>query len=127
MKHMSRPLLPLTLCAALAASPVLSQSTEDGTGKSLMEEGMRLFFEGLQQQMEPTMDELKGLAEEMGPAMRGFFAEMGPALADLLEQVDDWSAYEAPEMLPNGDIIIRRKPDTPETDPEMGEDGQIEL
>ena len=36
--------------------------------------------------------------------------EMGPALADLAAQVQDWSAYEAPEMLLNGDIVIRKKP-----------------
>ncbi len=30
----------------------------------------------------------------------------------LKDMVDDMNAYQAPEMLPNGDIIIRRKPDT---------------
>ncbi len=57
---------------------------------------------------------LEGLLEEMEPAfegMRGFMAEMGPALGELMEEVEDWSRYEAPEVLPNGDIIIRRKPD----------------
>ena len=41
----------------------------------------------------------------------------------------DWSAYEAPEMLPNGDIIIRRKPDHPLTPPETPTEPapQIEL
>ena len=39
---------------------------------------------------------------------------MGPALGSILESVEDWSVYEAPEILPNGDIIIKRKPE-PET------------
>ena len=42
--------------------------------------------------------------------------EMGPALAEIADKVEDWSRYEAPEILPNGDIIIRRKPDLPEAE-----------
>ena len=34
---------------------------------------------------------------------------MGPAMVELLGKIDDLSAYHPPEMLPNGDIIIRRK------------------
>jgi hypothetical protein len=49
--------------------------------------------------------------------------EMGPALAELAAEVKDWSVYEMPEILPNGDIIIRKKqtedaPETPEALPE---------
>jgi hypothetical protein len=38
---------------------------------------------------------------------------MGPALADLMEKVDDWTVYHPPEMLENGDILIRRKQPLP--------------
>ncbi len=81
-----------------------------------MEQGAELFFEGLRKEMEPALDDLLGLADEFGPAMQSFLQEMGPALAELAAQVKDWSAYEAPEILPNGDIIIRKKPveDLPE-------------
>jgi hypothetical protein len=54
--------------------------------------------------------------------------------------IDDLSAYEMPERLPNGDILIRRRADAPppaggETDeaspdgsePPIGEDGEVEL
>jgi len=44
----------------------------------------------------------------------------------VLEEVEDWSQYEAPEVQPNGDIIIRRKPDAPVVTPEE-EMPQIEL
>ena len=37
----------------------------------------------------------------------------------VLDEVEDWTMYEAPEMLPNGDIIMRRKPD-PEAEQEPG-------
>lgn len=43
---------------------------------------------------------------------------MGPKLRAVLEDVEDWSVYEAPEVLDNGDIIIRRKPDVPEPEAE---------
>lgn len=72
---------------------------------------MELFFEGLRDEMSPTLRELQGLADEVGPPMRNFLREMGPAMARVLSQVEDWTRYEAPEILPNGDIIIRRKRD----------------
>ena len=104
-------LLPrLALVSALVATPLVAE--EESEGRSMMEDGIMLFLEGLQKQMEPTMDELQNWADEVGPALRSFMNEMGPALTDLMDQVEDWSAYHPPEVLPNGDIIIRRK--TPE-------------
>ena len=97
------------VCAAYATM-ALSAHPEEDTGKSLMEHGVELFLEGLRQEMEPAISDLRGLADQFSPALRSFMREMGPALANLAAQVQDWSAYEAPEMLSNGDIIIRRKP-----------------
>lgn len=91
----------------------------------MMEDGILLFLEGLQKQMEPTMDELQTWADELGPALRSFTEEMGPALADLMEQVEDWSAYHPPEVLPNGDIIIRRK--LPEEVPQGADEGATDI
>ena len=64
-------------------------------------------------------------ADEMEPALRDFAERMGPALADLLEKIDDLSAYHPPEMLPNGDIILRRK--TPQEMRDAPVDGEIEI
>lgn len=112
----------MTFAACLMAMPVYAQDNEEGL--SLMEEGARLFFKGIMQEMEPALKELEGLAEELEPALRSFAMEMGPALRDLLAEVEDWSMYHPPEILPNGDIIIRRKsPDEPIQTPE----GEIEL
>ena len=117
-------LLPrLALVTALVATPLVAE--EDSEGRSMMEDGIMLFLEGLQKQMEPTMDELQNWADDVGPALRSFMNEMGPALSDLMEQVEDWSAYHPPEVLPNGDIIIRRK--TPEEVAEEPEDGATDL
>lgn len=111
--------IALALSAALIASPGIA---EEDSGLSLMERGARLFMEGILKEMEPAIDELSELTDQMGPALRSFAEEMGPKLSELFEEVEDWSAYQAPEILPNGDIIIRRKPDRPLQKPETPSD-----
>lgn len=119
--------LPFVLGAALLATPAVAQ--DEDSGLSIMERGAQMFLEGLLQEMEPAIEELSGLADQMGPALRNFATEMGPKLTELLDEIEDWSVYEAPEVLPNGDIIIRRKPDAPVTPaPKSSEPApQIEL
>lgn len=80
---------------------------------------------------------LEQFSEESRTFLQSWLAEMSPMLESLREKIDDLSNYEAPEVLPNGDIIIRRKPDapdqpSPEPEPEPEEpvappQGQIEL
>jgi hypothetical protein len=113
---MSRLLCPvLALC--LLAAPIAAQ--EEERGRDLMQEGAQLLLRGLLSEVEPALDELESMMREMEPMMRGFMTEMGPALRDLLTEVEDWSLYHPPEMMPNGDIIIRRKqPRVPEPVPE---------
>jgi len=106
-------LIPLSLAAALTLSHAVAQERKQDDGFSLMEEGARLFLRGMMREMEPAIDELKGLADELKPAMRAFAETMGPAFADLIERLDDIRNYEAPVILPNGDILIRRRPDAP--------------
>ncbi|WP_226626944.1 hypothetical protein [Alloyangia pacifica] len=107
-------------------------------GASLMERGADMFLRGLRDELDPALQDLRGLADRMGPALQSFVDEMGPAMAQLSEQIEDWTLYEAPEMLPNGDILIRRRekldPEMPEmlpeNDPDMpetGPGGEIEL
>lgn len=119
MKHI---IAPTVLAACLLASPVVAQQSDQNTdtGPSLMQRGAELFWEGLRQEMAPSLEEFQGLMATIGPSMQGFLTEMGPALAEIADQVEDWSRYEAPEILPNGDIIMRRKqaktPPPPEGD-----------
>ncbi len=104
--------------------PGLAVAEED-RGLTLMERGAQMFMEGILKEMEPAIDNFGDLADQMGPALKNFAEEMGPRLGALMEEVEDWSLYEAPEILPNGDIIIRRKPDVPKETPE--EMPQVEL
>ncbi len=99
---MTRTLLALTLTAALAVTPLAAQQTEPDPsfeeGFSLLGEGARLILRGLQ-------------------------SEMAPMLEALGEAMEDVKAYDLPEVLENGDILIRRKvPLVPEggVDPETG-------
>ncbi len=99
------------LALALAVSPAVAQE-----GREEMRKGVQLLSEGLQLL-------LRGLADEIGPI-----------LLEIQGRIIDLSLYEPPEILPNGDIIIRRKvppgeeppaPQDPPAEPEPGE--EIEL
>lgn len=104
---------PFLVMASLAV-PAGAQEDE---GSSMMDRGMRQFLEGLLLEMEPALEDVRAFLEQMGPAMQ-----------DILKEVQDWSAYEPPEILENGDIIIRRKPDRPEEEqPKREPLPQIEL
>ena len=50
--------------------------------------------------------------------LQGLLAELGPAWDELLDILDNINAYHPPEMLPNGDIIFRRKQSLLPGDPE---------
>lgn len=99
-------LAPLALCLMLqplqAQEPAPEPPADMAEGLSLLEEGAKLLLRGLLAEIEPTM-------EDMGSAL----AEAEPMLREMLAMMGDLRNYEAPEKLPNGDIILRRKPDAP--------------
>lgn len=106
-----------TIAACLALSPAVADTGdkgEVGEGLNLMEEGAKLLFRGLMSEMEPALKDLHGLADEMAPAF-----------AELMGMIGDFTNYHAPEVLPNGDIILRRK--VPLVVEPPLEDGEIEL
>lgn len=96
----------ITLVVALGALPVPTAAEDSdvpfvptpeggiGQGVDLLSQGARLLLRGLLEEVEPTM------------------REFDRALSDLNWQglgVEDLGEYRAPEVLPNGDIILRRK------------------
>lgn len=121
-----KPLIPFALAATMFTP---AAHAEEASGLSLMERGAQMFLEGILKEMEPAVEDLQDLADDMGPALRQFADDMGPKLSELLGEVEDWSVYMPPEVLPNGDIIIRRKPDHPMTPPDAPTEPapQIEL
>lgn len=99
---------PLLAALLLAATALPAPAQEDGD--SLMGRGLRMFMDGLREEMEPALRDLSGMAQNAAP----FLQEMQRNLADVVQEFD---AYEAPEIQPNGDILIRRK-EPLETSPE---------
>jgi hypothetical protein len=94
MKHLAA----FCLSVLVGAAPAVAQDSDLSEGMTMLEKGSRLILEGLMK-------------------------EMGPMLLELEGKIVDLNAYDFPEVLPNGDIIIRRKaPLVPEL-----KDGEIEL
>ncbi len=56
---------------------------------------------------------LEEFSKEAEEAFRNLLESLKPGLEELLGRIDELTYYEAPEILPNGDIIIRRKKDAP--------------
>lgn len=120
----------LALC--LAGLPATAQESpappsDVDEGLSLLEQGARSILRGLMTEMQPTLDEMQRQLGDIGPALRDLsegmdetLARMRPMAEDLLRLMDNIGNYQAPEILPNGDIIIRRKPDVPKP-PAAGE------
>ncbi len=122
-----RLLFALCLVAAPAfAEDALPVPPAKDDGFSLMEEGMKLVMRGMMNEMQPTLDEMGKALQDMEPHLK----ELGPKLQQLIALIDDIQNYDAPVMLPNGDILIRRNaPLVPRPDalPQPGPNGEIEL
>ena len=123
--------LALALC--VLAAPAIAEEAKPvppatDNGFSLMEEGAKLVLRGLMTEMEPAIDEMEKALTEIGPTLEGFGAEVGPKLRQLVAMIDDFKNYDAPVMLPNGDILIRRNaPLLPKPEFAPGPNGEIEL
>ncbi len=114
---MKRVALLVCLCFPLPALAQDAPAPPEEEGFNLMEEGAKLLFRGLMQEMEPVL-------EGMGEAVK----EMEPRMRELLALIDDIRNYDAPRMLKNGDILIPRRKEIPAPDmPEPGPNGEIEL
>ncbi|MEL7115272.1 MAG: hypothetical protein AAGP08_06700 [Pseudomonadota bacterium] len=97
-------------CAALlAASPLSAKDSEMREGLDLLSEGTQLLLRGLMTEIEPALRDLEDVLGELD----GFIGDLG--------------AYHAPEVLPNGDILIRRKDPKPTAPPPSGRGPEIEL
>jgi len=100
---------------ALVASTPFAAVAQEGDPESEIDRGMSLLERGTELIIE------------------GLLAEIGPEIEALLGTIDELRGYHPPEMLPNGDIIIRRRqPDAvPEAAPDVEEPdadtGDVEL
>lgn len=108
--RIARPLSAI-LCGALALGllapwPAAAQQTGPRTGlQTGPQTGQRLDPEAFKHRLDEAWDQMM---REIGPSIDSL-----GALIDTLERIDSLEHYERPEVLPNGDIVIRRKPDAP--------------
>jgi hypothetical protein len=104
MRQLIAPIALIVLCASpLRAETPALPAPEEGT--SLMEQGARLFMRGIMSEMEPALDEMGKALDQVQPGLEA----LQPKLRELMALVGDLQNYHAPEKLPNGDIIMRRK------------------
>lgn len=106
---MTRILTPTALCLTLMSAPAFAQEAPEEPG--FLERGLGAIMGQLWGEEEPGVT--SPLAQDLAGALR----QMGPVLQDLAAQVDDIRNYQAPERLPNGDILIRRREDAPAPPP----------
>ncbi len=93
--------IALCLALTLPLTPLHAQEAGDPDveeGFSLLERGAAILLREMMSEMEPALDD-----------MARALTEAKPMLDDLIAMMGEVQNYHAPEMLPNGDIIIRRK------------------
>ncbi|MCC5963201.1 MAG: hypothetical protein JJU09_08735 [Rhodobacteraceae bacterium] len=107
-------LITYALCAALALPAGVQAQEEVVPDRPETEEAPLLeMFEGM----------LRGFMRDLDRGLQ----DMEPELERLLDQMRDMTRYHPPEILPNGDILIRRRqsddddPDAPEDTPESSD------
>lgn len=108
MKHA----LPLTMLLLSLASAPMAQTPDSASpetaspdaerGMSLIEEGAKILLDQFFREAEPAM-------KDMQDGLSQLLTDYGPMLRDLVAMAGDLHNYHAPEKLPNGDIILRRK------------------
>ena len=76
-----------------------------------------MFLRGLLEDIQPPLQELAGIGVQHLAAIQAFLDEMGPAFAEVIDQIDSIAYYQPPEILPNGDIVVRRRADAPPWQP----------
>lgn len=109
--------LALVLALAIPLGPAMAQDPPSGDveeGMTLLEQGAQLLLRGMMSEMEPALDDMAKAFEDAQPMLR-----------ELMAAMDDITNYHPPEIMPNGDIILRRKQPGDVT-PALP-DGEIEL
>ncbi len=112
-----RALASLCLAAALAL-PAPAQEADpapppEAKGAPLAPLFERFAEELMREALRDIQPELERFMAELEPELQRLMAEIMPRLQELANRVDSLRHYQMPEMLPNGDIIIRRSPGAP--------------
>ncbi|WP_199286486.1 hypothetical protein, partial [Pseudogemmobacter humi] len=102
-------LAPLPLPHHAPAHAQTAEPAPEGRGAeegfSLIEEGAKLLLRGLMAEMEPKVREMEEAFRDLAPQIEA----LGPQLREIARLMGDVQNYHMPEVLENGDILIRRK------------------
>lgn len=111
--------------AAAAPRAALADDAKDAPARSLAEalEDLRAGAEAL---LRGWIDEVEPHLRDLEPRGEALAQEMARALRELFEPLGGIGAYHPPEILPNGDIILRRRQPAPEGDSDPEGDGSDE-
>ncbi len=103
--------IALTCALLLAASPLMAQTLLEDVPEEpgFLERGAERLLREFMEEMAPALDEAEQAFRDMEPTFRA----MLPMMRELAEMIGDIDHYHMPEKLPNGDILLRRKPDLP--------------
>ena len=119
MRYSVLMLMLLALPAPAQEAPALPPSGGSvQEGVDLLQRGMQSILDGLVTEMQPAID-----------GMSRALTEMRPLADQLFTLIDNIGNYEAPVMLENGDILIRRKPAAPVPQPLPAplKEGEVDL
>jgi hypothetical protein len=61
------------------------------------------------------------LTRDLAPLLDDLATRLDPWMRQLTDMLGDLSGWEAPEVLPNGDILIRRRPPSPNRPDQSGD------
>lgn len=93
------------LAAPLLSAPVLAETPAPPASADELDQGLSLMEQGAQMLLEHLMGKVEPSLNDMTDALK----EVQPKLMELMAMMDDIKNFHAPELMPNGDIIIRRK------------------
>lgn len=106
MKHAVLALILLT-APALAQTGMPEKPAPEGPAAPAeeLEQGLSLMEQGAQMLLRHMMSKVEPSLQDMTEALK----QAQPQLLKLLDMVGDIRNFHAPEVLENGDILIRRK------------------
>ena len=93
------------LVLLLLCSPAVAQTPVPDARTDTLDQGLGLIERGAQMLLDHMMDRVEPSLKDMTDALK----QAQPKIMEIMAMIDDLANYHAPERLPNGDIILRRK------------------
>jgi len=120
--------------AAFLSAPAAAQEgapplSGDPRAEDPLAEGLDLLGRGAEGVLRGLLDQVQPGIEGLDRDLRRFAQDLAPILRDLSGMIGDLDRYHPPEMLPNGDILLRRNTpgETERVAPGPPVEGEVEI